>query len=77
MMENDIRGFLKRIVWSLALGLFWLFIALSIGLYTGLLVPEHGVHTHQIIFYIFLAVTFAWVAFTIYRMWKGKTPPKD
>ncbi|MFT3826086.1 MAG: hypothetical protein QM731_19345 [Chitinophagaceae bacterium] len=71
-MENDIKTFFKRIVLSLVLGFSWLIVALSFGIYTGLLLPEHGVHTPQIIFYIFLLISLVWVVFVIRRMWNNK-----
>lgn len=73
-MEPEVRRFLKRIVQSLSLGLLWLFINLTIGIYVGLMVPEHELTIGNIIFYIWMAVSLAALLWVLYRIWKEKFP---
>jgi len=73
-MEDDAKRFLKRIVWSLSLGLLWLFINLGIGIYNGWMVPEKNIRTGNIIFYIWMAVSLGAMIWANYRIWKDKFP---
>jgi len=63
-MEDDVKDFLKRIVWSMFLGLVWLTTTLGIGTYNNLLVPEKSIGIGNIIFYIWMAGSLVgpWVA---------------
>jgi FtsH-binding integral membrane protein len=73
-MEDEVKDFLKRIVWSISLGLLWLITNLSIGAYNHLLVPEHGLTIGQIIFYIWMAGSLAGLIYLQYRIWNKKFP---
>jgi FtsH-binding integral membrane protein len=74
LMEDDARDFLKRIVWSLSLGLLWLVTNIGIGAYNQLLVPEHGLTTGNIIFYIWMVVSLTALIWINIRIWKKKFP---
>jgi FtsH-binding integral membrane protein len=74
LMEDDARDFLKRIVWSLSLGLLWLVTTIGIGAYNQLLVPDHGLTTGNIIFYIWMAASLVALIWVNIRIWKKKFP---
>jgi hypothetical protein len=73
-METDIKDFLRRIVLSLVLGLSWLFINMTLGIYFDLL-PVYGhPDLDNILFYIFfLGTGFFYVRFLV-RTWRKKFP---
>jgi hypothetical protein len=73
-MEDDVKDFLKRIVWSVSLGFLWLTLTLGIGTYNQLLVPEHNLTIGNIIFYIWMAGSLAAMIYLNYRIWKKKFP---
>lgn len=73
-MEPEVKRFLKRIVWSLAAGLLWLLINLSIGIYAGLMVPEKKVGLGNIIFYVWAVASLALLLYLYYRIWREKFP---
>lgn len=72
--EEDPRDFLRRVVWSLSLGLVWLVSTIGIGTYAGLMVPEHGLTTGNIIFYIWMALSLVALIWINMRIWKKKFP---
>lgn len=72
--EDDPRDFLRRVVWSLSLGLLWLVSNIGIGTYTGLMVPEKNVTTGNIIFYVWMAASLAALIWINIRIWKKKFP---
>jgi hypothetical protein len=74
LMENDVKDFLKRIVWTVSLGFLWLTLTLGIGAYNQLLVPEHNITIGNIIFYIWSAGTLAALIYINFRIWKKKFP---
>ncbi|THU36836.1 hypothetical protein FAM09_17880 [Niastella caeni] len=74
MMEDDVKDFLKRIVWSVFLGFLWLTTTLGIGTYNDLLVPNPSISIGNIIFYIWMASSLAALIYINYRIWKKKFP---
>ena len=73
-MEDDVRDFLKRIVWTVSLGLLWLTTTLGIGTYNNLLVPEPSISIGNIIFYIWMAGSLVALIIILSRIWKKKFP---
>jgi hypothetical protein len=73
-MEDDAKDLLRRVVWSLSLGLLWLITTIGIGTYNRLIVPENGLHTRNIIFYIWMAVSLVALVWINIRIWKKKIP---
>jgi hypothetical protein len=73
-MEDDVKDFLKRIVWTVSSGFLWLTITIGIGAYNNLLVPEHAVSIGNIIFYIWMGGSLAALIYMYYRIWKKKFP---
>ncbi len=72
--EEDPRDFLRRVVWSLSLGLVWLVTTIGIGTYAGLMVPEKGLTLGNIIFYIWMALSLVALIWINMRIWKKKFP---
>lgn len=72
--EDDPRDFLRRVVWSLSLGLVWLVTTIGIGTYTGLMVPEKKLTTGNILFYIWMAGSLVALIWINARIWKKKFP---
>ena len=73
-MEDDVKDFLKRIVWTVSLGLLWLTTTLGIGAYNNLLVPEPSISIGNIIFYIWMAGSLVALIIILSRIWKKKFP---
>lgn len=74
LMEDDTKDFLKRIVWTVSSGLAWLFFTLGLGAYNGWMVPEHGIRTANIIFYVWAAISTTALIWFNLRIWKKKFP---
>jgi FtsH-binding integral membrane protein len=72
--EEDPRDFLRRVVWSLSLGLVWLVSTIGIGTYAGLMVPEKGLTAGNIIFYSWMALSLVALIWINMRIWKKKFP---
>jgi hypothetical protein len=73
-MEPEARTLLKRVAQSLFLGLSWLFINMTIGIYFDLL-PIYGrLRMGNIIFYCFFLITLFFLIRFLLRTWKKRIP---
>ena len=73
-MENDAKDLLRRVVWSVSLGCLWLMSTIGIGAYSQLLVPEKGISTGNIIFYVWIAGSLVALVWINIRIWRKKIP---
>jgi hypothetical protein len=73
-MEPEVRVFLKKIVSSVFLGLFWMMINMTLGIYYGLLFFDPKITVGNIIFYLFLAASLLALIWFYRRTWKTKHP---
>ncbi len=70
-MEPDIRAFLIRIVQSISMGILWLLLNMSIGIYFGFAFFEGSPTIGNYIYYVaFLASLFFLIKYLI-KKWKG------
>jgi hypothetical protein len=73
-MEPEVRDFLKRIVLSLFLGLCWLMIMMTMGIYFDLL-PVYGrLSAGNVIFYVVFLGSGALYLRFLFRTWRKKFP---
>ena len=73
-VEPEVKDFLKRIISSLFLGLFWLMANLTLGIYFGLLFVNEKFSMGNFLFYSFAALSLLFLARFYYRTWKKKFP---
>jgi hypothetical protein len=74
-MEPEVRDFLKRIVLSLFLGLCWLMLMMTLGIYFDLL-PIYGGRPSvgNVVFYVVFLGSGALYLRFLYRTWSKKFP---
>ncbi len=73
-MEPEVKDFLKKIVWSVFTGLFWLMLNMTIGIYFGLFFIDERIGIGNILCYLFLAASLAGLIWFYYRTWKKRFP---
>jgi hypothetical protein len=71
-VEDDAKDFLKRVVWSLTLGILWLVTNIGIGAYNDLFTPTGTVG--NIIFYCWNVISLVALIWINWRIWKKKFP---
>ena len=74
MFEPDTKDFLKKIIQSVFVGLSWMFVNMTAGIYFGLLFVYDSISIGNIIFYIFFVVSLAFLVWFYYKTWKRKFP---
>jgi len=73
-MEPEVRDFLKRIVFSFFLGLCWLFVNMTVGIFFGWMFFEGRPSLGNWIFYTFFAGSLVLILRWLWRTWKKKFP---
>ena len=73
-MEPEASDFLKRIVLSISLGLVWLILNMTIGIYLGWLFVKGRVGIGNIIYYCFFAGSLLLLIRFYIRTWRKKFP---
>ncbi|RYY41465.1 MAG: hypothetical protein EOO08_01610 [Chitinophagaceae bacterium] len=70
-MEPEVRRYLKKVLNTLFVGLFWMIFMAFLGLYFGWAIPFGGhVDGFNIAFYILFAVSLAGLVWYYWRIWK-------
>jgi hypothetical protein len=73
-MEPEAQLFLKKILLSIFLGLFWLILNTTIGIFFGLMEVNEKISTGNIFFYLFFIISLAALILFYYKTWKRKFP---
>jgi oligoribonuclease (3'-5' exoribonuclease) len=73
-MEQDVKDFLKRIVWSISTGLLYLTINSTAGIMYGLFFFESKPRLANYIFYCWVAASTAVLLWLLHKWWKKKFP---
>lgn len=73
-MEHDAKDLLRRVVWSMSLGLLWLITTVGIGMYNNLIVPGKGLRTSNILFYLWMTASLVGLVWINIIIWKKKIP---
>jgi len=69
-MEPEVREFLKRIVLSLSVGIFWMAINSTLGIMYDFAFVHESVSLSNIIFYIWFLASLALLLWYFVRLWK-------
>ena len=70
-MEPDVRAFLIKIVQSLSMGVLWLLINMSIGIYYGFAFFEGSPTLGNYIYYAGFLISLAALLIYLRKKWKG------
>ena len=70
-MEPDVRAFLVRIVQSLSMGLVWLLVNMTLGIYFGLGFFENTPSLWNYIFYVWFLGSLVLLLLYFRKKWKG------
>lgn len=70
-MEPEVREFLVRIMQSISIGLVWLLVNMSIGIYYGFAFFEDVPTLGNYLYYIGFLLSLTWLIFYLKKKWKG------
>ena len=72
--EPEVRDYLRRVLLSLILGLVWLMVNMTIGIFLEWMFFEGRPKPGNYIFYAFFLGTLCWYLWVLRRMWKKRFP---
>ena len=70
-MDPDIKAFLLLIVNSLSMGILWMFVNMTFGIYFGFAFFENTPTIGNFIYWIFLIISFIFLIRYYKKKWKG------
>lgn len=70
-MEPDVKEFLIKIVQSISMGLLWLLINMSIGIYYGFAFFEQAPSTGNYLYYVGFLLSLFLLVLYLKKKWKG------
>ena len=70
-MEPDVRDFLVKIVQSISMGLVWLLINMSIGIYYGFAFFEDTPSWGNYVYYVACLTSLVMLIMYLRKKWKG------
>jgi hypothetical protein len=70
-MEPEVREFLIRIMQSISIGLVWLLVNMSIGIYYGFAFFEGSPTLGNYLYYVGFLLSLTWLIFYLKKKWKG------
>ena len=70
-MEPDVKAFLIKIVQSLSMGMLWLLVNMSIGIYYGFAFFEGSPTLGNYIYYAGFLISLGALLFYLRKKWKG------
>ena len=69
-MDPQIIAYLNRISRSIGITLLWMVSNSTFGIMKGYAFIENAWHVGNVLFYIFLAISFFTLMFILYKIWK-------
>lgn len=69
-MDPEVKKYFRKIVYSLSVGLLWLMINVTAGIYFGLGFVEGKLTAGNILFYIFFPASLLLMLLYFYKIWK-------
>ena len=69
-MEPQLLQFLNRIMRTIGLGLLWMILNSSLGIMWGYAYIESNWELSNILFYIFLVLSFIGLLYVLYKIWR-------
>lgn len=70
-IEPETRDFLKRIIQTVSMGMLFLLVHMTVGIYFNWAFFEGSPSIGNIIYYIIFSITLTALIYYFYRLWKG------
>lgn len=71
-MDPQVKIYFKKIMNSFAVGLLWMLVAGTLGLFFKLAIINKGWHWYNVLFYLFFFATLTCLLFYFHRIWRKK-----
>jgi hypothetical protein len=71
-MDTEVKIYFRKIMNSFGVGLLWLLLAATFGLFLKLGYLQNGWRWYNVVFYLLLVLSFAAVIFYMYKLWRKR-----
>jgi hypothetical protein len=71
-VEPEIKDFLKRVLQTVSMGMLFLLVHMTFGLYLNWAFFDQNISIGNIIYYIFLTGSFIGLLYYYFRLWKER-----
>jgi hypothetical protein len=69
--DPELRRYLKRVLNSIFVGMFWILAMMFLGIYFGWAIVYGGKpDLYNLVFYMLFTASLAWLIWYYYRLWK-------
>lgn len=69
-MDPEVKKYFRKIIRSFSIGLLWLLVIATAGIYFKLGEVAYGFRWYNILFYFLSVVSFVFLLFYYYKLWK-------
>ena len=69
-MDHEVKVYFRKIMKSFSVGLLWLLVFATAGLFLKLGHIQNGLHWYNAVFYGLLLLTFAGLLWYLYKTWR-------
>lgn len=70
-MEPEARDFLKRVMQTVSVGLLFLLLHMTVGIYFNWAFFEGSIRIGNLIYYLIFILSLAGLIYYYYKLWKG------
>ncbi|MFN5335015.1 MAG: hypothetical protein ACK5BV_07505 [Bacteroidota bacterium] len=71
-IEPEVKDFLKRVMQTVSTGMLFLLVHMTFGLYLNWGFYENQIRIGNVVYYVFLGVSFAGLLYYYYKLWKDR-----
>ncbi|HMO32778.1 MAG TPA: hypothetical protein PKE63_09630 [Lacibacter sp.] len=71
-IEPEVRDFLKRVLQTVSMGMVFLLLHMTFGLYFNWAFFEGSIRTGNVVYYVIFLASLAGLIYYYYRLWKGR-----
>jgi hypothetical protein len=69
-MDPEVKKYFVKILYSLSLGLFWMALNVTTGIYWEMATINNGLSLMNVLFFLLLLISLALLLYYYYRTWR-------
>ena len=70
-MDPEVKKYFIKILYSLSLGLFWMALNVTTGIYWGMGIISNGISLINVLFFLLLLSSLGLLLYYYYRTWRS------
>jgi hypothetical protein len=70
-MDPEVKKYFIKILYSLSLGLLWMTLNVTTGIYWGMAIINNGISLTNVLFFLLLLASLGLLLYYYYRTWRS------